>query len=1378
MKMPSNLMQLRVLAFTLVLIIVPFFLGYYLWVNQQTKYFNGRNLRILAALSTHVQERVESQSSVFKNAVEKYVRDLATRRLERNENESNNIQLVTIEQVKKQDHKENFQKNALDPLSSEGAANLQTTSVSVVSKPADESILSAPTIQVKEEASEHWMYFEYTVAYPSTTKRSKDYLNVQARIHLDQLVGPFVNKREMQENQGSLYQDGFDAVLIADLNDQMTILFQESSAKLRMLSLSNLTTNAGGKVDLKLLGQSTNTSDVRLGSADYKLFVQPIQLPLNAGANNPESLRWVACGLVEGVHFQQQRMAVSYNVLIAFGFITVLVAVSWSFLKLLFIGPKDRFRKLDAYLLGVAAFMISALLTLGALFYYYYNATLTAGEADLKEFGRSIHDNFYSELANALTQIDELNCKLDKETIAAAKKVNEGNLDRLAFRSSIMDEGLITPDSPYPYLLTASWLNEQGWQQIKWTVRPNVSNRVRVNERPYFSQLKLGRHYNFEDPKGKNHEFWIEPITTSTTGSRAVVISKLVDGFGKNAKWVSVIETRPLSLMQPVIPEGFGFAVIDNNGKVLFHSVPKLHLGENFFEECDNDQALQAAVIGRSKQALTASYFGKGHSLYVAPLENLPWTLVVFNEKDSLRTTFSEILSLCLLLLFSYVVLLCFVVVGFYLFKRYVMNRKSPDGSTWIWPDKGKRALYLESIQVNCVLVVLSCVAVFVLPGVWRLWLPALISLAAIAFFVWRFKHAESKDEPEKCGWFNHRKAYIVNVTLLFCLSSIVPSYACFKIAYVEGMKLYMMRGQLTLAAAMVTREERIRGQVRGTYRNWRRGRGNTPDNKLTQGHQNPDARPSSSPRLIENRLADERDVYGSFFFNTAQSKQAVTEKRTEAQGNWWLGFLQDYVPLFDHSSITRHALTKKAADNSWYWEAESDENAAVLHAREPRQTNSAPSERRIKSHLPSLGSALGWMLVTHVLVFVWLLLLYMIWQLFLFKIEEPDCDELQDSCLDSESPSRLLVLGPHFVGKDRLLERMGLNPANIIDIKKVSRFSTWDDVLKTKDGPIVLDNFDYGMDDSYHRKQKLALLEALRKENRTTIALSTLKAEGFSSANGKNGHTNGQLNGHSNGDKTGDTNGDKKGETNGSCSVTKAPAFSDGWTDEFSWFLKEEPKDSGNAEWFKTELAKSKDKLLARAGSDEQMIESAFEMIEKECSPRAYLQNVGLAIARQSNAGTLGTTALLKQISSSAKPHYAAIWNDCSGEEKLTLTRLAEYGLLSPKDPDTEVLLRKGLIVRDPAIRIMNESFKLFIRSMHTDDELAACEKKAKVTSNWEVLKVPLTIGLLSVAAFLLLTQRDLYNSAVPFIGSLAAALPSFLKLLSLFRPGAKAES
>ncbi|HXQ35337.1 MAG TPA: hypothetical protein VN843_15070, partial [Anaerolineales bacterium] len=565
--------------------------------------------------------------------------------------------------------------------------------------------------------------------------------------------------------------------------------------------------------------------------------------------------------------------------------------------------------------------------------------------------------------------------------------------------------------------------------------------------------------------------------------------------------------------MQPVIPEGFGFAVIDDAGKVLFHSAPKLHLGENFFEECDNNQELQAAVLGRSSQPLTASYFGKGHSLYVSPMEHFPWTLVVFNEKDSLRTTFSEMLSLCLILFISYVVLLCVLLLASYLIKCYVLNRRSPDGSTWIWPDEGKRAVYVESIVINSVLVLLSCIAVLKLPDLWQLWLPALLASGAIAFSVWRFKKAKSKDEPEKSQWFNYRKAYIVNVTLLCCLTSIVPAYACFKIAYVEEMKLYVVHGQLSLAEGMVAREQRIRGQGGSLYRNFRNGAAKEQDNKPAQNktrrqHANPNPSPTPA-RLVKQRLAERRDIYDSFFFQTSQKQQPVTDKYPPTQRNWLLAYFMDFVPLFDHSSIARHALTEKAADNSMYWDDSSGTNL-VLHARELQQDNAKPMERRIESSLPDLGRALCWVLLAHVLLFVWLILLYMIWQLFHFRIKQPECDELPDLCVDSESPSRLLVLSPYFVGKDQLLARMGLDKANIFDIKKISRFSKWDDVRHAKAGPIVLENFEYGIDDKDYSKHKLELLETLRKERRTTIALSTVAAAGFSSANGKNGQTNG----------------------------------------------------------------------------------------------------------------------------------------------------------------------------------------------------------------------------------------------------------------------------
>ncbi|HEX5888900.1 MAG TPA: hypothetical protein VFY61_09360 [Pyrinomonadaceae bacterium] len=1385
MKMPSNLMQLRVIAFSMVLIIVPFFVYYYFFVSNQTKYFNGRNLRTLATLSNHIQESADSQGNVFKNAVEKYIQDSAQRRSDKLETP------LTAKDLVQNGHNE-FQEKQLSPLRNEGPGPaLEATNLSIVSKPEDGSLPSAPRIEVKEESNQSWLYFDYTVQYPPVSKgpaasnrdsKTKpaseattpakpipvEFLNFKARVNLVQLIGPFVNKREMQENRGSLYHDGFDAVLIAGLDEQMTILFQESSQKLRMVSLSSLTSATGAKVDLKLLGQSANISDVRLGPADYKLFVQPVQLPLlKAGAKNQESVRWLACGLVENLHFQQQRLAISYNVLIAFGFITALLAVSWAFLKLVFIGPKDRFRAVDGYMLGVSAFMIVALLTIIALFTYGYNATLNQVDGNLKQFAGSLKANFFSELKDALRQIDYLNCTLDAETIEAADKASDRNLDKLTLRSSILNTGEINSKSPYPFLQTAFWVNEKGSQQMKWTVRSSVTNRVDVSTRPYFKQLKHERQYTLKDDNGKTHEFWIEPVTAKTTGVNTVIVSKRAkamerltniaraeaeanavkrtktggaskpaNGTVPKSLWVSAIDIRFISLMQPVIPEGFGYAVIDDNGKVLFHSAEKLHLGENLFEECDNNQALKAAVLGRWSKSLTSSYFGKGHSIYVEPMGNFSWTIVAFSEKDSLRTTFFEILTLCLLLFLSYVIVLCLLLLGIYL-----INYKSDDRTTWLWPDEHKRSFYVGAIAVNSVLFLLSCFAVSELRGLWKLGLPTLIGLGAVALTFWRFKRAQPADEQEKPRWFDYRTAYVVNVTLLFCLASILPAYACFKIAYVQEMKLFIKHGQLNLAKLFDDREARIRTQSIYVYRN-------TAQEKV-------DA-------LVKRRTKEERDLYYSFFFETKQRQQDALETYTNAPPSRLLAFFKGFVPLFDNSSVSRHALTDMADDNSRRWD-DFTGTSLVLHAREPQPNGPGKTERRIESHLPRLSGLSWWLMLPLVFLAASMLVYYMIRQLFLFAREQKASDELTELWGKAVSPNLLLVLGQSFIGKRQLLKRIGENGGNRIDFRDVAQQESWlkQVELLQPDVPVVLDNFDHAIDESQRDENKLGLLKALRENNRRTIALSTIDQERLLLPNGINGHTNG--------------NG------NDPATTLPVPVLSERWIDEVSHFLRVEPGDVGDAKSFSDALGGSKERLLATPDLDEkarERIEASFKLIATECWMRAYLQNIGRAVANQSQLAKVSAADLYKQIMINARPYYTSIWNACSGEEKLTLTRLAQHGLLSPKDPDVDELLRKGLIVRDPSLRIMNESFRLFILSRGNDDAIAKCELDAKSSSNWEVLKVPLTIGLLSVGAFLLLTQRELYNSALPFLSGLAAGLPALLKLVSLFQSGSGAKA
>jgi len=91
--------------------------------------------------------------------------------------------------------------------------------------------------------------------------------------------------------------------------------------------------------------------------------------------------------------------------------------------------------------------------------------------------------------------------------------------------------------------------------------------------------------------------------------------------------------------VDPVVPPGYGFAILAQDGRVLFHSDEGLSLEENFFDEIgDPDTVRQAAQSGRTF-IWSGEYHGRPHRLYMRPmLEFLdcPWRIVTFQSMEPL----------------------------------------------------------------------------------------------------------------------------------------------------------------------------------------------------------------------------------------------------------------------------------------------------------------------------------------------------------------------------------------------------------------------------------------------------------------------------------------------------------------------------------------------------------------------------------------------------------------------------------------------------------------------------------------------------------------------------------------------------------------------
>jgi hypothetical protein len=122
---------------------------------------------------------------------------------------------------------------------------------------------------------------------------------------------------------------------------------------------------------------------------------------------------------------------------------------------------------------------------------------------------------------------------------------------------------------------------------------------------------------------------------------------------------------------------------------------------------------------------------------------------------------------------------------------------------------------------------------------------------------------------------------------------------------------------------------------------------------------------------------------------------------------------------------------------------------------------------------------------------------------------------------------------------------------------------------------------------------------------------------------------------------------------------------------------------------------------------------------------------------------------------------------------------QIAQTGLANGKTrKDVRRLLARGLLQRDPQLRVMNETFRRFVVAQCATSELALQLEQNLAGDAWNRFRVPFFAAIAVVMLFFFTTQRQTFDATIALVGGLAAGLPAFLKTLSGFgeRSGAKA--
>lgn len=387
---------------------------------------------------------------------------------------------------------------------------------------------------------------------------------------------------------------------------------------------------------------SNNTSRLSLGGRDYKSFTQPSLMKIDG-----QELYLV--GLADMKRFNNEKYSISVYAVIIIFFILFLLVLGYPFFKLRLIGPLERIIQGDVVQALVSFVLGSSVLTIFVIgIFGHYEENHGHVSKELQELSAQIKDSLDFELKHEiLPQLAAINNQLK----AAGTRPNL-NLDML-------DPG----NFGYKNLELIFWMDQNGFQKEKWSATSLKTPYIDVSQRDYFKRIADSSFWI----KG-GYPYYLQSIKSWNTGKNYAVVST---PSGIPDLPVSAITAELHALNKPLLPHGFGFAMIDETGEVWFHSDEHKNLQENFVEECDQDENLLALLFsGRSGQ-INARYHGANTFMQVDPVKDTSLTLITFVNTDYYRAPFDQIISLTFLLnlfLFVFIFFLFFIsrIIDFY----------------------------------------------------------------------------------------------------------------------------------------------------------------------------------------------------------------------------------------------------------------------------------------------------------------------------------------------------------------------------------------------------------------------------------------------------------------------------------------------------------------------------------------------------------------------------------------------------------------------------------------------------------------------------------------------------------------------------------------
>jgi hypothetical protein len=199
---------------------------------------------------------------------------------------------------------------------------------------------------------------------------------------------------------------------------------------------------------------------------------------------------------------------------------------------------------------------------------------------------------------------------------------------------------------------------------------------------------------------------------------------------------------------------------------------------------------------------------------------------------------------------------------------------------------------------------------------------------------------------------------------------------------------------------------------------------------------------------------------------------------------------------------------------------------------------------------------------------------------------------------------------------------------------------------------------------------------------------------------------------------------------------------------------------------------------LRARAAKRSRSSSLAEDAILDECRDAPGLKEIAKDVLRSLPLdGSITAEDALGEFGSAAASYYEALWGTCTADERLALRQLAEEGLVNPQNQAVvRNLMRAGLVVRDPVVRIMNKTFRRFLLQAASADQVRAWERK-DVPVPWGSIEAAMITVVVGLAGLLIVTQERVLGAWIGFVPTLMPTAQKLWKVFVAVRPPTKGD-